>query len=79
MYRAAGSPAETVHVLITFRRMFCEINSSAKHPSDISMTFVETFLNYCIDERRTVKQHSFVRLIVVFVSNFVSSMGIPFP
>ena len=54
-------------------------NTCTKHSTNISMPFIKSLLNNCVDKRRTMKEHSFVTLIVIFFGYFSPSMGILFP
>ena len=62
MSRASSTAAYPVHVLVTLAAVLGEVNSSAEHAADVSVPFVEAFLNDRVDERTAVEQHSFVCL-----------------
>ena len=74
-----GASVNAMDVLITFGRVFSKINARSKHASNIGMPFIETFLHNGIDKRRSMKQHTFVALVMIFFRHFTSAMRISFP
>lgn len=50
-----------------------------KHPSDVGMPFIKTFLYNGINERWTMEQHSFIGLIAIFFRHFLPPVGVSFP
>lgn len=43
------------------------------------MPLIKTLLNYGVNKWRTMEQHPFVGLMVIFFTYFVSPMSISFP
>ena len=79
MYGASSASSNAIDVLITFGRVFSKINARSKHASNVGMPFIKSFLDYGIDKRRSMKQHAFVALVMIFFSHFSSAMRISFP
>ena len=79
MQWTTGASSNSIDILVAFWRMFRKINARTKHASDISMSFVKSFLYYGIYKWRSVKKHPFITLIVIFFCNFTASMWITFP
>ena len=73
-----GASVNAVDVLITFGRVFSKINARSKHAPNVGMPFIKAFLHNCINKRRSMKQHTFVALVMIFFSHFSSTMGISF-
>lgn len=79
MHRTSGTATNSVNVLVTFRGVFGKINTSTKHPTDVSMSFIESFLYDSVDERRAVEKHPFIALVVVLFRNLMSAMTVTLP
>jgi hypothetical protein len=75
----SGAAPDSVHVLIAFGRVLPEIDPSPEHPPDIGVPFVEPLLYYCVNEGRSVEEHSFVALIMIFFGNLLPSMDVSLP
>lgn len=53
--RAAGSSTDAVNVLVAFGGVLRKVDPSAKHSTDVSMSFVKAFVDDGIYKRRSYK------------------------
>lgn len=50
---AACTSSNSINILVAFRGVFSKINPSTKHSSYVCMSFIKSFMNNGINERRT--------------------------
>lgn len=75
----SGTSSNSIHVLVALAGMLRKVYSSPEHATYVGVSFVETLLHDGIDERRSMEQHAFIRLVVVLFSDLLSSVIVAFP
>ena len=75
---AANSSTNTINILIGLGAVLSKINTSSKHTTNVSMSFIEAFLNNRVYKWWSMEQHSLATLLTILFGYFLSTMSISF-
>lgn len=75
----SSASTNPVHVLVAFRRVLSKVDASTEHATNVGVALVETFVDDGVDEWRTMKEHPFIVMVVIFICDFFLPVRVSLP